>query len=312
VCARLPTSESLVAVAPLCGTHVRAAAPGSMMATIMTTLGWLVFLLLLSSSGKIIVPAAAAAAAAVTRFPAAQRAVYDVRTFGAKGDGVTYDTAAVRQAAAAIATAGGGTLLFPSSSQRQQGATNSSSSLSVYLTGAFNVSSNTYVEIQRGATVLGSVRGADWPLLHAATVWPQFGHGSDCVPGEESCRLMHQALLFSWNTTNVSLGGGGTFDCNSQKDTWWACARDLKKPPCNGYGRPHCMMFSNVSDVVVSWLHITNSPGATERLACLPAWFASLTDQSWCFATNLTRAWRVCLRLRLDHALLFCYKFTRA
>ena len=54
---------------------------------------------------------------------------------------------------------------------------------------------------------------------------------------------------------------------------------DLKKPPCNGYGRPHCMMFSNVSDVVVSQLHITNSPGATERLACLPAWFASLADQ---------------------------------
>jgi polygalacturonase len=34
--------------------------------------------------------------------------------YGAKGDGVTYDTTAVRAATVALANAGGGTLLFPS------------------------------------------------------------------------------------------------------------------------------------------------------------------------------------------------------
>lgn len=180
-------------------------------------------------------------------------AAFDVTDFGAVGDGITYDTSAVRKAAEAVTRAGGGTLLFPFST----------GSNSTYLTGAFNISSHTYVHIEPGATVLGSTRGVDWPLLHAATVWPQFGHGSDCKPGTESCRLMHQALLFSWNATNVSLGGGGQFDCNAQKSTWWECARDLSKSPCNGYGRPHCMMFSNITDVEVSNIHVTNSPDWT-------------------------------------------------
>ena len=164
-----------------------------------------------------------------------------------RADGTTYDTAAVRKAAAALLAGGaGGTLRFPAQVGGKP---------ATYLTGAFNVSSHTYVDIEAGATVLGSTRGEDWPLLTAAVVWPQFGHGSDCVPGQESCRLMHQALLFSWGSTNVTLGGGGTFDCNSQKETWWKCARTLSEPPCNGYGRPHCMMFSNATDVEVSDLH---------------------------------------------------------
>jgi hypothetical protein len=175
--------------------------------------------------------------------------VFDVTKHGAVGDGKTYDTAAVRSAAAAATAAGGGTLLFPAPR--------------TYLTGAFNVSSHTHVEIPPGATVLGSTRGEDWPLLDARAVWPQFGHGSDCVPGAESCRLMHQALIFSWGAVNVSMGGGGSWDCNSQKDTWWGCARDLSKPPCSGYGRPHCLMFSNVTDVRVAHLHVSNSPDWT-------------------------------------------------
>ena len=175
--------------------------------------------------------------------------VYDVTKYGAKGDGKAYDTDAVRQATAALAAAGGGSLLFPAPG--------------TYLTGAFNVSSHTHVEIEAGATVLGSTRGSDWPLLIAGEVWPQFGHGSDCKPGEESCRLMHQALLFGWNLTNVSISGGGHFDCNANKETWWTCAGDLSKPPCNGYGRPHCMMLANTTDVEVSSINVSNSPDWT-------------------------------------------------
>ena len=39
--------------------------------------------------------------------------VFDVTKYGAKGDGKTVDSAAIRAAAAACAAAGGGTLLFP-------------------------------------------------------------------------------------------------------------------------------------------------------------------------------------------------------
>lgn len=146
-----------------------------------------------------------------------------------------------------------------------------------YLTGAFNISSNTRVQIERGAMVLGSTRGQDWPVVVAAKVlylpaaydvnkvdnfhfqvWPQFGHGSDCIPGDPTCRLMHQSLLFGWNLRNISIGGGGSFNCNSQEQTWWGCAKNLAAPPCSGAGRPHCMMLANVTDVDVSFLNVSN------------------------------------------------------
>eukprot|EP01052_Picozoa_sp_SAG31_P016948 SAG31_NODE_1142_length_9696_cov_3.874232_2_plen_263_part_00 len=183
--------------------------------------------------------------------------VFDVTKYGAKGDGKTPDTMAVRSAAAALAAAGGGTLLFPAGTQ-------SAVPIRRYLTGSFNLSSHTELRIETGATVLGSTRGSDWPLVEAAVVWPQFGAASDCSPrGAEKCRFMHQALVFSWNTTNVTMTGGGAFDCNSQKSTWWNCAHDLSKPPCSGAGRAHCVMFSNSTDVTVSNLHIANSPDWT-------------------------------------------------
>ena len=179
------------------------------------------------------------------------------------------------------------------------------------------MSNNTAVVIETGATVLGSTRGEDWPLLVAAEVWPQFGHGlcdnphrhhpvclrpshchhpspcgsirccavsrvaqahcpplvlscchnfdqgSDCVPGTAQCGMMHQSLLFGWRLHNVTITGGGTFDCNSKKDTWWSCASNISQPPCSGAGRPHCVMLSSVNDVEMSHLHVANSPDWT-------------------------------------------------
>lgn len=125
------------------------------------------------------------------------------------------------------------------------------------------MSSNTVIVIEAGAVVLGSTRGSDWPLVVAREVWPQMGHGSDCSPGTEACRMMHQSLLFSWSSENVTMTGGGVFDCNAQANTWWSCARDLSAPPCNGYGRPHCVMFANVTGVEVAGVHIRNSPDWT-------------------------------------------------
>lgn len=43
----------------------------------------------------------------------AARIVFDVRSFGATGDGKTLDTPAINKAIAAAATAGGGTVFFP-------------------------------------------------------------------------------------------------------------------------------------------------------------------------------------------------------
>ena len=102
--------------------------------------------------------------------------VFDVTKYGAKGDGKTYDTKAVRAAAADLAEHGGGTLLFPPGT---------------YLTGAFNLSSNTLMFLEKNATVKGSDRGEDWPLIEPLK-W--YGGGSD---QQSSGNLMHQALTLS-------------------------------------------------------------------------------------------------------------------
>lgn len=176
----------------------------------------------------------------------------------------TQNTAAVRAAAAALAVAGGGTLLFP------EAAAAGGHSGAVYLTGAFNLSSNAFLDIQPGATVRGSQQGADWPLVHAQTVWPQFGHGSDCTPGTPACAWMHQAFVFAWNAVNVTIAGGGTLDGGASHDTWWTCAHDLSKPPCDGHGRPHlvmcaCRRCELLPRHVVCVSHAVTSPTSFKR-----------------------------------------------
>ena len=175
----------------------------------------------------------------------AHGATFNVRDYGAVGDGKADDTAAVRKAAGALASVGGGKLLFPSSFS--------------FITGSFNLTSNAELAVE--GTILGSHDGTQWPLVDAGAVWPQFGHGSDCTPGTEQCRLMHQALIFAWRATNITLSGHGTVDARGQP--WWDCARDLSKPPCSGHGRPHLLMLSNVTGVKVADLHFQNSPDWT-------------------------------------------------
>jgi hypothetical protein len=63
-------------------------------------------------------------------------------------------------------------------------------------------------------------------------------------------------MLFTWSTKNVSVGGGGTIDCNG--DMWRDCAVmpphsnqwNLSRSPCNNHGRPHCVLLANATDVV--------------------------------------------------------------
>lgn len=185
--------------------------------------------------------------------------IFDVTSYGAKGDGTTVDSVAVRAAASACGQAGGGTLLFPAANPGKERG---------YVTGAFNITSNMHVEIQEGVRLLGSHShdGSDWPLIIVAEVWPGFGFARDSGPPHasaytESGRLMHQSLLFAWKATNISVGGGGTIDCRGKY--FEGCSTNLAKPPCSGYARPQCIFFSNSTGVVFEDLTVVNSPDWT-------------------------------------------------
>src|SRR5262245_13933115 len=74
------------------------------------------------------------------RFVQAQSVIgYDVRTFGAKGDGQTLDTEAINKAIEAAAAKGGGTVYFPAGA---------------YLSFSIRLKSNIALYLDAGATLI--------------------------------------------------------------------------------------------------------------------------------------------------------------
>src|SRR5947199_4241552 len=81
-------------------------------------------------------------------------ATFNVKDFGAAGDGRKKDTAAIARAIDACAKAGGGTVVVPPGK---------------YLTGALRLKSYVTFEVEAGATLLGSPDPEDYPLYES--VW---------------------------------------------------------------------------------------------------------------------------------------------
>ena len=174
--------------------------------------------------------------------------VFDVTAFGATGDGLTLDTAAVRKAAAALKSHGGGELYFPAHK--------------TFLTGPFNLTSHTLLTLGDGTTIRASnISGADWPLLTVFDIWKWFGEARDALPGTEVARLMHNPIIFAWQETNISIVGGAGATLDGQGAAWWDCATgNMTLPPCSGHSRPQNLFFSNVSNVRIINLTTWNPP----------------------------------------------------
>ena len=100
---------------------------------------------------------------------------------GGVGDGVTSNTAAFVRAVAKLEAKGGGILLVASSTP----------SPSTFLPGPFNLSSHITLLVEGGATILGSVNIAEWPLMPPM---PSYGQGRD-HPGPRRVSLIHGKCL---------------------------------------------------------------------------------------------------------------------
>src|SRR6202035_482469 len=78
--------------------------------------------------------------------------VYNIRDFGAKGDGKTLDTAALQAAIDACTRDGGGTVLVPSGT---------------FVVGTTELKSNVILHLAASATLLGSGDGKDYHAISA-------------------------------------------------------------------------------------------------------------------------------------------------
>jgi len=112
---------------------------------------------------------------------------FNVKAFGATGDGKTLDTSAINKAIDAAATAGGGTVYFPAGN---------------YLSVSIHLKSNISLYLDQGATIIAANTSADAkydpPEPNEWDKYQDFGHTH-----------WHNSLIWGENLTNVSILGPG-------------------------------------------------------------------------------------------------------
>jgi polygalacturonase len=133
-------------------------------------------------------PFAAVAALFLAAGPRAAGAGYDVRSFGAKGDGYTNDTAAINGAIAAASAAGGGTVEFPSGE---------------YISGSIHLRSNVELHLGAGATVTASPDEQSYDAPEAN----EWGDSLRYQDGGHS--HWHNSLIWGEDLVNIAITGPG-------------------------------------------------------------------------------------------------------
>jgi polygalacturonase len=176
---------------------------------------------------------------------AADPPYYDVRSYGATGDGRTLETAAIQKAVDTCAAAGGGKVVIPAGQ---------------YLTGPIFLKSRVQVEIESGAVLVGSTNFSDYPVIDGR--W------------EGIERKIYASLFTGRGLHDVSITGRGVLE--GQGAVWWAAHRktlELRKklgikgrepehPPDAPlrWPRPRIINLYNCTNVLVRDLTIQNSP----------------------------------------------------
>ncbi len=111
---------------------------------------------------------------------------FNVREFGAVGDGMHLDSPAINEAIAAAAAAGGGTVRVPAGT---------------YLSGSIHLKSNIHLLIDAGATILGAPQSLNAYDETEPYTLGGYQDGGHCY--------FHNSLIWGENLTNVFITGHG-------------------------------------------------------------------------------------------------------
>lgn len=134
---------------------------------------------------------------------------FNVKDFGAAGDGTTLDTRAIQSAADAAYANGGGVVVVPAGN---------------YLSGAIFFKNGVDLEIRKGATLISTVDSDDFPQI--STRFEGIEHFFRC------------AFLNFDNSRNVHVFGEGTINGRGQE---WSKYRSKD----GHWGRPRMLCFTN-------------------------------------------------------------------
>lgn len=157
---------------------------------------------------------------------AQESTIFNVKSWGAKGDGHTLDTDAIQKTIDQCASKGGGTVLFPAGQ---------------YVTATLFLKDNITLEIPAGTTILGDTAIRNYPAL------------TPKIPYYSSENI-HFSLFYAEGKKKISLKGNGTIDGRGShfKDT---------SPffPKNYNARPFIFWFVQVKNLSVKDLRLQNS-----------------------------------------------------
>ena len=157
--------------------------------------------------------------------------VFDVRQFGARGDGKTLDTAAIQAALDACGQAGGGTVKFPTG---------------IYLSQPLTIRAQTTVSLANGATLLASPVQSNF--LKAGGDWLAARSNSDFNP-----------FISGQNLTDIAIIGKGTIDGNGIN--WWGSAEEARtRKPGYVLPRPNLIVLDHCQNVRLAGVKLVNSP----------------------------------------------------
>ncbi|AEW02191.1 glycoside hydrolase [Niastella koreensis] len=155
--------------------------------------------------------------------------IFNVRDFGAKGDGKTLNTKAIQAAIDACNKENGGTVLIPAGD---------------FICGTVELKSNVTLHLSAQGRLLGSTRREDYVA------------GKGVPPGNGNV-----VFIFAVNAVNITIEGRGTIDGNGQ--TFYNGKGDNTGPGQHGVGgnfdRPHLIVFYECTNFLVRDVFLTRS-----------------------------------------------------
>ena len=159
----------------------------------------------------------------------AKLAIFDIRDFGAVGDGVKLNTAAIQATIDAAHAAKGGTVLVP---------------VGTFVCGTIELKSNVTFHLATNAKLLGSPKPEDY---HAGNNIPS-GNGNI-------------VFISAADAENVTINGNGTIDGNGL--AFWTGQGDNTGPGANSaegyFNRPHLLIFARCKNLRVQDVFLTAS-----------------------------------------------------
>ncbi len=162
----------------------------------------------------------------------------NVKDFGAKGDGVSDDTAFIQSAI--MACPEGGRVVIPEG---------------VYRIYPLFLKSNLILEIKKNATLSAFTEREKFPILPGNVPANNPGHEYFLGTWEGEPAKMFAGIITGINVENVLITGEGTIDGNASTDNWWFEPKKIKIA-----ARPRMIFLNQCKNVTVEGITVKNSP----------------------------------------------------